>query len=481
MKPWISRAIFAFIIAQFCMRNLPWHLDNFDQAKQAFTSFEMVEQGRWWFQHTPSGAVATKPPLAGWISAALQLALHWWDGAWRIPPLASALAILLVLWRAGNRVLPSPAGMGGLVAAGAFGLNLVAPRLATLVRTDMMLTLFIFLTGWLVWEKVRSGARWEPRERWMVFALILGSMMTKGPIAYAFLLPGLLAFPLICRRRQMPCNAWCGWWPWIAPFGVFVLWAGIGIWQSREFYEQVVLKEFLGRFTVGERAVHKNQPLFFYAAHILRDWMPWSFALIGACCVKRLRSSLVARPDALWLVCWAAGGIVLMSLVPSKRPDRIFPAIPPLCLLLVYALREAQTMPKLRRAAPALLAAAVVISGGYTAWNITRAVREHAGGLVEFGNRVRTCAKQNSLRFAIVNGKDEGLLLYTRKPAFVKFRDAEKAWLAGRLDALVLNAQDFARNARKLTAWELWDASRSEGDDKNSQYFFIVRKSEHAP
>ena len=39
--------------------NLPWQLDDYDQAKQAFTSFEMVEQGHWLFQHTPNGAIAT--------------------------------------------------------------------------------------------------------------------------------------------------------------------------------------------------------------------------------------------------------------------------------------------------------------------------------------------------------------------------------------------------------------------------------------
>ena len=475
MKPWIVRPVFAFIIVQFCVRNLPWHLDDFDQAKQAYTSFEMVEQGHWWFQHTPSGAVATKPPLACCISAALYLATHWWDGAWRIPPLASALAILLVLRRAGGQVLPS---LGGLVAAAAFGLNLVAPRLATLVRTDMVLTLFIFLTGWLIWKKTRAGVRWEARERWMIFALILGSMMTKEPIAYAFLLPGLVAFHVVCKRRQIPSNAWCGWWPWLAPLGVFLLWAGIGIWKSRDFYEQVVLKEFLGRFTVGEQAVHKNQPVYFYLTHVLRDLMPWSLALLAFCFVKKTRRAFTSRPDALWLVCWAAGGIVLMSLVPSKRPDRIFPALPPLCLLLVYPLREATA--DLRRAALGCVALAVAISGGYTTWNLTQAYRERGGGLAEFGARVRLFAKQNGFRFAVTNSKDEGMLLYLRQPSFLKFRDAEKAWRDRQLDALVLNAHDFEQRAGTLDAWDLWDASRAGGEEKNSQYFFIVRKEEHA-
>src|SRR5690242_9203478 len=67
---WFMLTVVAATLAMCAIRNLPWHLDDFDQAKQAFVSFEMVEGGQWWFQHTPSGDAATKPPLAGWISAA---------------------------------------------------------------------------------------------------------------------------------------------------------------------------------------------------------------------------------------------------------------------------------------------------------------------------------------------------------------------------------------------------------------------------
>ncbi|HJY53342.1 MAG TPA: hypothetical protein VKD89_04900, partial [Candidatus Udaeobacter sp.] len=61
----------ALIVLLFALANLPWQVDDYDQAKQAFTSFEMVKEGHWFYQHTPHERVATKPPLVGWISAAL--------------------------------------------------------------------------------------------------------------------------------------------------------------------------------------------------------------------------------------------------------------------------------------------------------------------------------------------------------------------------------------------------------------------------
>src|SRR4029077_18578951 len=53
----------------------------------------------------------------------------------------------------------------------------------------------------------------------------------------------------------------------------------------------------------------------------------------------RLRSVFrEISPETFWLLCWSIGGLVVMSLIPSKRVDRIFPVIPPLCLLLAAQL-----------------------------------------------------------------------------------------------------------------------------------------------
>src|ERR1043166_10289880 len=85
---WIVGAI---AVVLFLITNLPWQLDDYDQAKQAFTSFEMVKQGRWFYQHTPHEHVATKPPLVGWISAGIFSLTRSWDAAWRLPSFLGAV------------------------------------------------------------------------------------------------------------------------------------------------------------------------------------------------------------------------------------------------------------------------------------------------------------------------------------------------------------------------------------------------------
>src|SRR6266540_7192675 len=92
-----SVTIFLFLIA-----NLPWQLDDYDQAKQAFTSFEMIEEGHWFYQRTPREHMATKPPLVGWISAGVFSLTRSWDVAWRLPSLLAAIAIAILLLRAAS-------------------------------------------------------------------------------------------------------------------------------------------------------------------------------------------------------------------------------------------------------------------------------------------------------------------------------------------------------------------------------------------
>src|SRR3954469_21577263 len=186
----------ALIVALFAIANLPWQLDDYDQAKQAFTSFEMVKEGHWLFQRTPHERVATKPPLVGWISAGIYEATRSWNLAWRLPSIAAAVALSALVFRAGTVY----GATAGLLALGAFGFNLVAPRLASLVRTDMPLALAVASIGFLIWHKLRKRSVWSRKDRFWLFVLLTAAMLIKGPIVYAFLFPGMLCLVWVARN-----------------------------------------------------------------------------------------------------------------------------------------------------------------------------------------------------------------------------------------------------------------------------------------
>src|SRR5947207_15362557 len=447
--PWIVGRL---TITLFLIANLPWQLDEYDQAKQAFTSFEMVKEGRWLYQQTPREHVATKPPLIGWISAGLVQLTRSWDAAWRLPSFVAAIAISILLFRAAAVAYGSVAA---LIALSAFGLNLLSLRLATLVRTDMPLAFLIFLVGFLVWRKIQKREARGPRDRLLIFALLTAAMLIKGPIVYAFLLPGIGLFEWWRRKSNTP-SACCGWSPWLASLGVFLLWVVGGIAFQPGFFNEVVMREFVARF--GE-TIHRSQPLYFYLPHLLHKFAPWTVLIIVFAIVdlrsRRWKIGAPFRemsPETFWLLCWSLGGLLAMSLIPSKRVDRIFPVIPPLCLLLAAQVVSISLDEKWRtrvyRWSAGLLLFSIFLTGSYTIVKVFSGFRNHRGALAVFGREVRHEVEAHGWRYEVIGSKDEGILLYLDRLRFVEPDDATTEWKDGIIAAVVPPDEEQPRLSR---------------------------------
>src|SRR5438270_11793658 len=271
-----------------------------------------------------------------------------------------------------------------------------------------------------------------------MFALLTASMFIKGPIVFAFLLPGIVLFQWLAAKRSR-ATAWCGWWPWIASLALFSVWVICGIKFVPGFYEQVVVKEFLGRFS---ETVHQSQPVLFYVPHLLHKFAPWS-ALILALSVLSLRRNRweirnllrQTTPDVLWLVCWSLGGLIVMSLIPSKRVDRIYPIVPPLCLLLAAQIagriRVNQTGKRVLQWCAAALLFSIVFTGGYTAARVLSNYRDHADHLEVFCRAVNQQVIAHGWRYGVISGHSggyDGMLLYLQKPQFLKPPEAVQRW-----------------------------------------------------
>src|SRR5437667_602228 len=476
--------VVAVIFLLFLIGNLPWQLDDYDQAKQAFTSFQMIKEARWFYPQTPHEHVATKPPLVGWVSTGLFGLTQSWELSWRLPSLLAAIALAIFLFRAASSAYGP---IACLMAVSAFGLNLLSPRLATLVRTDMPLALVIFLIGLLIWKKIQEGTDWRLRDQTYVFALLTIAMLIKGPIVYAFLLPGILLFQCFAfkeRRLGQPSfhvSPWPGWWPWIASLVVFLLWATGGIVFQPGFFDEVVMREFVARF--GE-TIHRPQPLYFYLPHLLHKFAPWSLLLLAIAFVDlssrnwRLRSAFrEMSPEVFWLLCWSLGGLIVMSLIPSKRVDRIFPVIPPLCLLLAAQIGRVgapRRLPKAFGTAPRIymavaLVVAILFTGAHTLSTVISGYRHHRDALATFGRDVRRDAKTHHWRYEAVSAKDESLLPYLQKTRFLEPAEAIAEWNRGNLDALVVSTQKASglmRDLRNAALSDLKSTTRKEEQEK---------------
>ena len=479
---WVIGAV---ILCFFALTNLPWQLDDYDQAQQAFTSFEMIKEGHWFYQRTPHELIAQKPPLVGWVSAAIFSITRSWDIAWRLPSFLMAVVLATILYRAAMAAYGAAAA---LIALGAFGLNLLSVRLATLVRTDMPLALIIFLLGLLIWQKIRARGPWHPRERWEMFVLLTASMFIKGPMVFALLLPGIVLFRWLAEK-QSGANAWCGFWPWIASFTLFSIWVICGIKFVPGFYQDVVMTEFLGRFS---QTVHRSQPVLYYLPHLVQKFAPWSVLILalGVLSFSRTRSGIrnlfsQTNPDILWLVCWSFGGFVVMSLVPSKRVDRIYPVIAPLCLLLAAQVggssRIKQTGERVLQWSAAALLFSILFTGTYVTGKVLSDYRDNANHLEVFSRAVNEQAVAHDWHYEVIAGGaggSEGMLLYLQKLHFIKPDEAVQEWNREGLDALVVPKHKISELIRELpnaVITPLWSIDRKT--DPQVGYVLVTRRS----
>jgi len=360
----------------------------------------------------------------------------------------------------------------------------------------MPLALVIFAIGLLIWKKIRDETGWRLRDRLYLLGFLTIAMLIKGPIVYAFLLPGIGIFECWRRRRaavagggdpgrahnaRTPQSAWPGWWPWIASLALFLLWVIGGIVLQPGFFDEVVMREFMARFA---ETIHRPQPLYFYLPHLLHKFAPWSLLLLAIAFVDlssrnwRLRSAFrEMSPEVFWLLCWSLGGLIVMSLIPSKRVDRIFPVIPPLCLLLAAQIGRVgapRRLPKAFGTAPRFCLAvaltfAILFTGGYTISKVISGYRHHRDALATFGRDVRRDAKTHHWRYEAVSAKDESLLLYLQKTRFVEPAEAIAEWNRGNLDALVASTQKASglmRDLRNAALSDLKSTTRKEGQEK---------------
>src|SRR5439155_948132 len=100
----------------------------------------------------------------------------------------------------------------------------------------------------------------------------------------------------------------------------------------------------------------RPQPLYFYLPHLLHKFAPWSALMIGVAffdlASRRWRIGAAFRemsPETFWLLCWSLGGLIAMSLIPSKRVDRIFPIVPPLYLRRTHFIEPDQAIAEWNR------------------------------------------------------------------------------------------------------------------------------------
>jgi len=198
------------------------------------------------------------------------------------------------------------------------------------------------------------------------------------------------------------------------------------------------VREFFSRFDPSLKSHERQQPVWFYFPHLLHKFLPWSLlALALPVFSKNVREAVRRKPELLWLACWALGGLLCMTLVPSKRVDRIYPIIPPLCLLLVGMLAACRCGGRVRAWAGAAVVAGCLFSGIYFVGIVALGYHDKNDRLAVFAR----AARRTSSTLGVVEGLDEGMVLYADGGKFLKPDQALALWNKGTINALLVPAR----------------------------------------
>lgn len=309
-------------------------LFDMDEGFYAAVTREMLWRGDWITPHYNGVPWFEKPILQYWFAAPSVLAFGETVGP-RLPSVLATVGLIALCGAYARRYFSDTAGKWAMLV---LGTTLLTAIIGRMMLADPLLVLFLSATFFSWWRSV-GGCGW-----WRVGAgACLGAaVLAKGPVAIAVFgavwLWTLFAEP---ERRRSVLNLVDNLGAVLATLFVIALWyVPCYMANGQRFVDEFLIAQNLGRFRGGD-AAHPGSiggipvwlaiPLYYplVLAVGMLPWWPWA------------RKPVQEDPDdpegaearrLLWRWFWVV--LVFFSISGSKLPHYIYPAIPPLAILI---------------------------------------------------------------------------------------------------------------------------------------------------
>ncbi len=298
------------------------------ESNYALTAKEMVLSGDWLSPRIYGQFWYDKPAMIYWLIAVCYKIFGIGEFAARFPAaLSSAASVAFACWFAA-RLYESR--LAGLFAAVVLGTALEFWVLARMVITDAVL----FLFGSVCLAALYLGLKGAGRG-WLLLAYAAAglSVLTKGPVGAV--MPALVIFVYIVVTRQ---------WPLLGRLRVFlgaaVFLAVAGPWylamyavHGRDFVDTFLGLHNYIRATVSEHP--KDNVFYYYLVLFPLSLLPWTGVFFRALAGRRGR-------HFAFLAVWVGVFIAFYTLMATKYPTYVFPALFPAAILAAKELEEMQ-------------------------------------------------------------------------------------------------------------------------------------------
>lgn len=354
-----TRTFLIFLLALAIYLPLNSYLPITDpvESNYALTAKEMLLSGDWLSPRIYGQFWFDKPVMIYWLIAISYKIFGITEFAARFPAgLFSAGSVALAYWVA-NRLFRS--NQAGILSAIVLATSLEFWLLARMIITDAVLFFFSSLSLVAFYFGLQ-----EEKKLWYIIAYGTAglSVLTKGPIG--LLLPGLIVFSYIIITRQWRFFTKLFLIPGMLCFcAVAFPW----YWLMYKFHGIDFINTFLGlhnylRATVSE---HPQDNVFYYYFVLFPlSIMPWTGVAIKSVLSASLRNS---TKHFAFLATWPAVIIIFYTLMATKYPTYVFPAIFPVALLsglyMTDLLKSGRRKSWLWLTCPALLLIGILVCG----------------------------------------------------------------------------------------------------------------------
>ena len=303
-----------------------------DEARVAYVSREMAQNGHWLVLHRHGEYYAHKPPLLYWLINLISVATTLPVGRLTVR-LPGFFAGLLTLWTTARLA----ERWAGAKAAWPAALTLMTTYLfwheIGFARPDGL------LLGWttgalalLFWNDDKP-AFWKPALAWAAMGL---GILTKGPVGLIVPAGAYAAARLAAGEGRLLRKSHWIWGPLLA-LALPAIWLGLVWWTGAPegYLRELLVGQNLER-AAGE--LGHRRPFYYYLPSVAADWMPWTLALPAAALIL-FRDPERRRPLRR-LGGWIGFIVLFFSLLPTKRNVYVLGAAPAFAILVGSAWPE---------------------------------------------------------------------------------------------------------------------------------------------
>lgn len=296
---------------------------NIMEARNFITAREMINFDHWIFTTMNNEARYEKPPLPTWMTAISMLILGMKSlFALRLPAAIMGILSVFAVFKITEKLTANSrlSFTTGLVAATSFYILLSGRDGQWDIFThSFMLWAVYCLIGFFRKEKVWRNA--------LIAGLLIGcSFLSKGPVSfYALLLPFLIAYWIVYRSKFSKAS--------LFPFISMLLIATVvaASWSLYVyFFDYSDVTEITNR-EAGRWLDYNVRPFYYYWNFFIQSGLWTVLALVSLIypyLKNRVQNTEVYRFSWLWTIL----AVILLSLIPEKKPRYLLPVLFPLAI-----------------------------------------------------------------------------------------------------------------------------------------------------